>query len=98
MWIRTRDVQITSASQYHYTTEAQPFKPDENEEWGMGNREWGIGNGKRRMGNGEWEMVNGKWGMGNGEWGMGNGEWEIEIGNWKWENEYFFKLTFHNME
>ena len=36
--------------------------------------------------------------MGNGKWEMGNGEWEIEIGNWKWENEYFFKVTFHNME
>ena len=43
---------------------------------------------------------NGEWGMGNGEgeWGMGNGEWEIKMGNWKWEIEYFFALTFYNVE
>ena len=37
---------------------------------------------------------------GNGEWGMGNGngEWEIKMGNWKWEIEYFFALTFYNVE
>ena len=44
-----------------------------------------------------------KRGMGNGEWGMGNGEWEKEngkwkMGNWKWEIEYFFALTFYNVE
>ena len=36
--------------------------------------------------------------MGNGEWGMGNGAWEIKIGKWKWEIEYFFALTFYNVE
>ena len=43
-----------------------------------------------------------KRGMGNGEWGMGmgngNGEWEIKMGNWKREIEYFFALTFYNVE
>ena len=39
-----------------------------------------------------------KRGMGNGKWEMGNGEWEIKMGNWKWEIEYFFALTFYNVE
>ena len=36
--------------------------------------------------------------MGNGEWEKENGKWKIKMGNWKWEIEYFFALTFYNVE
>ena len=35
---------------------------------------------------------------GNGEWEKENGKWKIKMGNWKWEIEYFFALTFYNVE